>query len=283
MRIVSLLSRWSGRSRQSSRRALWRLIAGCGLIVYAGWAQAAFDHSHEVWDFLLKRSVVLNNENKASVVRYNRLAGNERLLDGYLESLSAVSRAEYEGWSRAEQLAFLINAHNAYAAKLVLSHYPGVESIHLSGPAWPQPPWHTPFFTLLGQERSLDGLSRELLRSMGEPGAHFALTCACVGGPMLREEAYVPERLEHQLQEQAERFLSDRSRNRYDDARQVLTVSPLFADHAEDFARAKGSVKAYLAEYADLFAQAPATQAVIAGQRYTLEFLPHDRRLNDAR
>lgn len=146
MQAVSFMSRWPGRPRHAGFHSrLWRCVLVWSLVAYAGLVQAAFDHSHETWDFLLKRSVVLNNENKASVVRYNRLAGHERLLDAYLESLSAVSQAEYDGWRPEQQLAFLINAHNAYAAKLVLGNYPGVESIHLSGPAWPETPWRRPF------------------------------------------------------------------------------------------------------------------------------------------
>ena len=48
---------------------------------------------------------------------------------------------------------------------------------------------------------------------------HYALNCAAVGCPMLREEAYVAARLDQQLEEQALRFLSDRSRNRFREGR----------------------------------------------------------------
>ena len=41
-----------------------------------------------------------------------------------------------------------------------------------------------------------------LLRKRGvydDPRIHFAVNCASIGCPMLREEAYVPERLDAQL------------------------------------------------------------------------------------
>ena len=52
---------------------------------------------------------------------------------------------------------------------------------------------------------------------------------------MLREEAFVAERLEAQLEERHERFLSDRSRNRYNAGRAKLEVSKIFDWYGEDF------------------------------------------------
>jgi hypothetical protein len=61
---------------------------------------------------------------------------------------------------------------------------------------------------------------------------------------MLREEAYGAARLEAQLDEQAARFLSDRSRNRFRDGR--LEVSKIFDWFTEDFA----PLEKYFARYA---------------------------------
>ena len=51
---------------------------------------------------------------------------------------------------------------------------------------------------------------------------------------MLREEAYVAERLERRLEEQAGRSLSECGRNRYRDAR--LEGSEILGWYKEDFA-----------------------------------------------
>jgi hypothetical protein len=75
-----------------------------------------------------------------------------------------------------------------------------------------------------------------MLRKPGaydDPRVHYAVNCASIGCPMLREEAYVAPRLEAQLEEQAVRFLSDRSRNRFRDGR--LEVSKIFDWFKEDF------------------------------------------------
>ena len=70
---------------------------------------------------------------------------------------------------------------------------------------------------------------------------HFAVNCASIGCPMLREEAYVAERLDAQLEEQARRFLSDRSRNRFNAESGALEVSKIFDWFKEDWASGRAA------------------------------------------
>lgn len=64
----------------------------------AAWA---FDHSHAVWDGLLKRHVVVLDAGKASRVRYAGMAQERAALKSYLAALSAVPESEFEGWTAA--------------------------------------------------------------------------------------------------------------------------------------------------------------------------------------
>ena len=57
-----------------------------------------------------------------------------------------------------------------------------------------------------GREFTLDGIEHDTLRKPGaydEVRVHFAVNCASIGCPMLREEAYTAEKLDRQLEEQA--------------------------------------------------------------------------------
>jgi hypothetical protein len=118
---------------------------------------------------------------------------------------------------------------------------------------------------------SLDGIEHGILRSRyREPRIHYAVNCASIGCPMLREEAYVAPRLEAQLEEQARRFLSDRSRNRFRDGR--LEVSRIFDWYKEDFEPRE----AYFARYAAIL-------GMPAGASPRLVFLDYDWTLNDSR
>jgi hypothetical protein len=119
-----------------------------------------------------------------------------------------------------------------------------------------------------------------MLRKPGaydDPRVHFAVNCASIGCPMLREEAYVAERLDRQLEDQAARFLSDRERNRYANGR--LEVSKIFDWFKEDF----GVREKYFARYAKALADAPAAQQLVAQGKAPISFLDYDWSLNDAR
>jgi hypothetical protein len=228
----------------------------------------AFEHAG--WDALLKRHVVLLEGAKASRLDYASVAGERDALRAYLASVSAVKEAEFNAWPRPEQMAFLINAYNAYTVEKILTRYPDLGSIWDFGKVFGNP-FRDEFFRLLGARMSLDGIEHGMLRKRyGEPRVHYALNCASVGCPMLREEAYSAVRLENQLEEQALRFLSDRSRNRYRDGR--LEVSKIFDWYKEDFEPRE--------QYFERYAKA---LGMPAGARPRLAFLDYDWSLNDSR
>jgi len=244
------------------------------LLLWLPLAAAGFDH--QAWDALLKKHVVLVDGGKASQVRYAGMASDRAALKGYLDSLSQVREKDFEGWSRQEQMAFLINAYNAFTVEKVLARYPDIRSIWDFGKLFGNP-FKDEFFVLLGGKRSLDWIEHEKLRkSYRDPRIHYAVNCASVGCPMLREEAYVGARLEAQLDEQARRFLSDRSRNRLRQER--LEVSKIFDWFKEDFEPRA----AYFARHANLLADDPVQQELLRRQAVPLRFLDYDWSLNDA-
>jgi hypothetical protein len=101
---------------------------------------------------------------------------------------------------------------------------------------------------------------------------------------MLREEAFVPDRLEAQLEEQSRRFMADRTRNRYGNGK--LELSKIFDWYGDDFKQGhKGiaSLPAFAARYADLLADTPADREAIKGMQSSVAFLDYDWKLNDVR
>ena len=258
---------------------------GAALIARPSAAQS-FDHGHAAWTALLRKHVVLLNGGLASQLRYAGLAADRAALRSYLAALSAVDAASFDGWTKRQQMAFLINAYNAFTVELVLTRYPKLASIKDLGSLL-QSPWKLRFVPLLGTMATLDGIEHDMLRAPGRYDdwrIHFALNCASVGCPMLREEAFVAERLDAQLDEQTQRFLSDRSRNRWDTSSGRLEVSKIFDWYAEDFRLGHlgvDSLAALLARHADRLADAPADRAAIRERRARVAYLDYDWRLND--
>lgn len=255
----------------------------------------SFDHDHKAWAVLLKKHVLLIDSGKASQVRYAGFQQDRAQLKSYLASLSKVSQTEFNAWNKPQQMAFLINAYNAYTIEKILSRYPNIKSIWDFGKVFGNP-FKDKFFVLLGREFSLDMIEHETLRKAGnydEPRVHFAVNCASTGCPMLREEPYVAARLDAQLEEQTRRFLSDRSRNRYNAQDNALEVSEIFKWFSSDWSSGyRGfdgksppmqSREQFFAKYAALLADMPAQQQAIADRKAAIKHLDYDWTLNDAK
>ncbi|MCV2369364.1 DUF547 domain-containing protein [Roseateles oligotrophus] len=264
------------------------ILASCLLWVLPARAQS-FDHQHAAWAALLKKHVVVLDGGRASQLRYAGFASDRAALTSYLAALSAVSKASFDAFSKPQQMAFLLNAYNAFTVELILTRYPKLASIKELG-SLIQSPWKQKFIPLLGKQLSLDGIEQDMLRERGrfdDPRLHFAVNCASIGCPPLREEAFVAERLDAQLDEQARRFLSDRSRNRWNGEQQRFEVSKIFDWYADDFKlghRGIGSVGTYLARHADQLADVPAERERLRGQTVAkISYLDYDWKLNDAR
>lgn len=262
-----------------------RLFLALAMLLLAGMAHA-FDHSHVAWQSLLAKHVKPFAGGNASAVDYAALKAERQVLTAYLGSLTAVTDAEYGKWSKPQRLAFLLNAYNAFTVELILSKYPELESIKDLGSVF-QSPWKKKFFSLLGQEHSLDDLEHGMIRAPGafdDPRIHAAVVCASIGCPMLRAEAFVTDRLDAQLDDGLRRFLADSTRNRFDDASGRLLVSKIFDWYGKDFEKGhKGydSLKTTFARHVEQLATAPEARARVRNGDYRVEFLDYDWRLND--
>lgn len=265
-------------------------IVAAALLVLApmiGLAQE-FDHSHAAWEALLMRHVRLISNGNASQVDYQAFARDRSALKAYLVSLSAVSPEQYGDWSKAQQFAFLANAYNAFTIEKILTRYPDLKSIRDFGSFFGNP-WKDRFFSLLRKPMNLDGIEHETLRAPGafdDPRVHFAVNCASIGCPMLGQHALTAEQLDAQLDDLFKRFMSDRSRNRYDPKTNTAEISRIFDWYGKDFAKGhKGfsSVADVVAKYADQLADVPADRAALRGKQVKIDFLEYDWSLNDVK
>lgn len=249
---------------------------------------AAFDHTHAAWTALLRRHVRLLRSGQATQVAYAGLKADRATLKAYLDTLSAVTPATFGHWSKAERQAFLINAYNAFTVDLILTRYPDLKSIKDLGSLLSNP-WKPKWIALLGSQVSLDDIEHGLLRKRGDfddPRVHFAVNCASIGCPALREEAFVAARLDAQMDEQTLRFMSDRTVNRYDVQHGRLELSKIFDWYGEDFRlghRGIVSLAAFAGRYADQLADAPADRERIRAARAEIVFTDYDWALNDVR
>lgn len=191
-----------------------------------------FDHNHSEWTTILKNFLIKKAAN--SQFNYATLKETPQSLNKYLEKLSSITNEQFNTWSDKQKMSFWINAYNAFTVKLILDNYP-VKSIKDIGGFFSSP-WKKEFFHLFGVKFYLDKIEHEILRKrFNEPRIHFAVNCASIGCPSLRDEAFVAEKLESQLEEQTRLFLKDTSRNSVSHDKKTITISKIFKWFKEDF------------------------------------------------
>lgn len=253
----------------------------CMLLLVLPVQATEFDHGG--WARLLKAHVRVLEGGKVTQVDYAGFSVRKAELKEYLDRLSAVDSQTFDSWVEDEQLAFLINAYNSWTVELILTKYPDLDSIKDLGSFF-QSPWKKSFIPLLGEQRSLDEIEHQLIRSSGrynDPRIHFAVNCASIGCPSLRAEPYLGGQLQSQLAEVTSLFLQDRSRNRMSGG--VLEISPIFKWYREDFEKGWQSVSSlnqFLADHRDDLALTETEAKQLVAEQVKINFLDYDWKLN---
>ncbi|MCU0327271.1 MAG: DUF547 domain-containing protein [Spirosomaceae bacterium] len=190
--------------------------------------------SHDIFDKLLKKYV----DNKG-FVNYAGFKKDRAELKKYLELVS--ENAPNDKWSKDEQLAYWINAYNAYTIELILEHYDkNIKSIKDIGDKIKIPfvntPWDIKFITIGGKKMDLNNIEHGIIRKkFDEPRIHFALVCAAKSCPPLRNEAFVASKLSQQLDDQGVDFLNDSFKNQV--SKSEMKLSKLFTWYGGDFTK----------------------------------------------
>ena len=202
---------------------------------------------HQVFDQLLKKYVDTNG-----MVNYRAWHASKPDRDSLNSYLAHLSQANSnKPATRNAKLAYWINAYNAFTVKLIVDHYP-LESIKKISSGLPMinSPWDIKFFKIGSIDFDLNTIEHEILRKLfHEPRIHFAINCASYSCPNLRNEAYVADRLEEQLEEQARSFVNDPNKNKI--TKDGLELSQIFNWFASDFTKGK-SLLDYVQNYTDV-------------------------------
>ena len=258
--------------------------------VFAQSIDQKFDHNYVAYDAQLKKHVKWLPDNKQSRVNYKGFAAERAELTKTLDSFSAVTPAQFNAFNKEQQMAFLINAYNAFTVELILTKYPDVKSIKDLGSTFSSP-WKKSFFKLLGEERNLDWIEHDKLRPTGknivnggyqDPRIHVAIVCASIGCPALPPEAFTAGKLDAQLDTGMARFVGDKTRNRFADGKlQVSSIFKWFKDDFEKGYKGFGKVEDVFAKYADILSTDAAVQAQIRAKTVSISHLDYDWSLND--
>lgn len=146
-------------------------------------------------------------------------------LDPYLAQLAA---ADLSGASKAEQMAFWINAYNALTVDLITEN-PDITSIRDIDRG---KVWDTRKYTVAGKQVSLNDIEHGTLRPMGDARVHAALNCASKGCPPLPLKPVSADTLDADLDSAARQWVAANAWVVQDDQ---VTLNKIFDWYGEDF------------------------------------------------
>lgn len=175
-------------------------------------------------------------------VNYRGFISERPKFEAYLAHLSKYYPSS--DWSENQRKAYWINAYNAFTIKLIIDNYP-LESISDLHPFFYIPGfntvWHEEFFKIGDEEMSLDRIEHKILRvEFNDARIHFAINCASVSCPNLRNEAYEAERIDAQLNDQATLFINNPEKNVIKS--NEVQLSKIFSWFEEDFESQSGLI-----------------------------------------
>jgi hypothetical protein len=194
-------------------------------------AQADFT----AWDAFLRKYVTASGE-----VDYKNIKSNIKDLNAITKSFSATQVKST--WSKNDQLAFWINAYNAFTIQLITDNYPLKSIQGLDGGM----PWDVKRITIGGKKYSLNNIENDIIRpQFKDARIHFAVNCAAKSCPPLLNSAFMGKTLDSQLDAVTKKFINNAKYQTVTSSK--MTISKIFEWYAVDF----GKVPTFINKYSN--------------------------------
>ena len=177
----------------------------------------------------------------AGGVKYAEWKGNAADVQALQTVVDAIAKENVSALEKKQQLAFYINAYNAWILHEALAKYPtkSVKDALFT------------FFTgrrltVAGQQTSFNALEKETIRSkFGEPRVHFALNCASRSCPPLNREAFSGDKLDGQFEKLAKGYVNSERGVKYAADSKTADLSKIFDWYKDDF-KSDGGALAFI-------------------------------------
>jgi hypothetical protein len=177
--------------------------------------------------FFKEVNIFLSIYTKAGKVDYKALANNPSSLDKLVSLTKEVSLA---GADVKIAQAFWINAYNMSVIKGIVANYP------IKSPLDKKGFFDTIKYEIAGQKITLNDIENKKLRAkFSDARFHFVLVCGALGCPPIIEEAYMPNTLDAQLEQQTKKALNRDSFIKVSKGK--VAFSEIFKWYKEDFVK----------------------------------------------
>ena len=202
-------------------------------------------HDYKTWDVFLKKYVSATGD-----VDYKSIKANKKELDAITKIFSATS--VLPSWSKSDQLAFWINAYNAFTIDLIINNYPLKSIQGLDGGK----PWDVKRINIGGKKYSLNNIENDIIRpQFKDARIHFAVNCAAKSCPPILNGAFFGKTIDTQLDEATKKFINNKKYQTITSSN--ITLSKIFDWYGADF----GDIVTFINKYSNVKVNKSATIA----------------------
>ena len=196
------------------------------------------------YDTLLKSHVIQGEREgiQATLVDYKAWSASSAEHKKIMANIMQFDPVSLKG---KEKMVYWVNAYNLLTIDLIISQNEKQSIKNLGN--FIISPWRKFDWIIAGKEYSLHKIEHEILRPMADPRIHMAINCASLSCPDLRQEAYIVEQLDSQLDDQVRRFLDNSSKGLFISGKEVR-LSKIFTWFEEDF-EVSGGVSSFIKQY----------------------------------
>ncbi len=250
------------------KKTIFLLLCFCNVLLFGKTVTATPDTningiiiypSESLNDFFTSANSFFKKFISDGKVNYSAIKNDSNSLE---QLINFIGKADMSTADKNTTTAFYINAYNLLVIKTVVDNLPIAKPTDLTG-----------FFdakkhAVAGIYMTLNDLENKKLRP--DPKVHFVLVCAANGCPKIINEAYLPDKLQSQLESQTKKALNDNTFIKVDNETQTVKISQIFDWYKDDFIKSSGSVIKYINIYRTN--QIPAS--------YTISYYSYDWNLN---
>jgi Protein of unknown function, DUF547 len=176
-----------------------------------------------------------------SGVKYGAWKSDAADMQAIQDVVNAIAQERVASLGEKEQLAFYLNAYNAWILHEALQKYPtkSVKDLLFTF-------FISPRIKVAGEQISFNHLEKDIIRrKFHEPRVHFALNCASRSCPPLNRQAFRGDKLDGQLEKLAVGFVNSKKGVDYTPATNSAALSAIFNWYRDDF-KPVGGVLAFI-------------------------------------
>jgi len=192
-------------------------------------------------DWVASYNTLLGKYVTSGGVKYAEWKGNAADMQAIQGVVDGIAKENVSAMGKQQQLAFYVNAYNAWILHEALGKYPtkSVKDALFT------------FFTgkritVAGQQMSFNALEKDTIRSkFNDPRVHFALNCASRSCPPLNRTAFSGDKLDGQFEALAKGYVNSEHGVKFNAATKSAELSKIFDWYKDDF-KAEGDAIAFI-------------------------------------